>query len=145
MKLLRVTGWGIKFIEKLKPLKNPNYTFKPYITSSNINEAKVLWIRDVQKDILTSFNYQNLQHQLSSYHDDTKLLRCGERLKNADIPYESKHPVILLKNHRFTDLVIIFYHCIVEHSGTRDTLNTLHSEYWIPQGRNYVNKILRQL
>ena len=113
MKLLRVTGWGIKFIEKLKPFKNPNYTFKPYITSSNINEAKVLWIRDVQKDILTSFNYQNLQHQLSSYHDDTKLLRCGERLKNADIPYESKHPVILLKNHRFTDLVIIFYHCII--------------------------------
>ena len=149
MKLLRVTGWGIKFIEKLKPFKNPNYTFKPYITSSNINEAKVLWIRDVQKDILTSFNYQNLQHQLSLYHDDTKSLRCGERLKNADIPYESKHPVILLKN-RFTDLVIIFYHCIVKHNGTRDTLNTLRSEYWILrvlrlQGRNYVNKILRQL
>ena len=68
MRLLHVTGWVIKFIEKLKSLKNPNYTYKPYITSSNINEAKVLWIRDVQKDILISFNYQNLQHQLGLYH-----------------------------------------------------------------------------
>ena len=68
MRLLHVTGWVIKFIEKLKSLKNPNYTYKPYITSSNINEAKVLWIRDVQKDILISFNYQNLQHHLGLYH-----------------------------------------------------------------------------
>ena len=76
MKLLFVTGWVIKFAEKLKSLKNPSYTYKygvimlyisilipwykPYITTSNVNEAKVLWIRDVQKDILTSFNYQNL-------------------------------------------------------------------------------------
>ena len=78
------------------------------------------------------------------YYDDTKLLRCGGEFKNADIRYESKHPVILLKNHRFTDLVIAFYHCIVKHNGARDTLNTLRSEYWIPQGRSYVNKILRQ-
>ena len=144
MKLLRVTRWVIKFIEKLKLLKNPNHTYKPYITSSNINEAKVLWIRDVQKDILTSFNYQDLQHQLGLYYDDTKLLRCRGRLGNADMPYESKHPVILPKNHRFTDLVIAFYHCIVKHNGTRDTLNMLRSEHWIPQGRSYVNKILRQ-
>ena len=34
--------------------------YKLYITSSIINEAKVLWIRDVQKKILISFNYQNL-------------------------------------------------------------------------------------
>ena len=36
--------------------------YEPYVISSNINEAKVLWIQDVQKDILTAFNYQNLQH-----------------------------------------------------------------------------------
>ena len=36
--------------------------YEPSIISSNINEAKVLWIQDVQKDILTAFNYQNLQH-----------------------------------------------------------------------------------
>ena len=99
-----------------------------YITSSNINEAKVLRIRNVQKDILPSFNFQNLQHQLGLYYDDTKLLHCGGRLKNDDITYESKHPA----NHRFVDLVIVFYHFIVKHNGTRDTLNMLRSEYWIP-------------
>ena len=83
MKLLSLTGYVIKFIEKLKWLKNQNYTYKPYITSSNINEAKVLWIRDVQKDILTLFKYQNLQHQLGLYYGDTKLLRCGWRLASA--------------------------------------------------------------
>ena len=33
MKLLRVTGCVIKFLKKLKSLKNPNYTYKPYISS----------------------------------------------------------------------------------------------------------------
>ena len=70
------------------------------------------------------------------YNDDTKLLHCGGRLKNANVPYEPKD--------RFTDLVIVFYHCVVKHNGTRDTLSTLRSEYWIPQGRSYVNNILRQ-
>ena len=144
MKSLHVTGWVIKFVEKLKSLKNPNYTYKPFITTSSINEAKVLWIRDVQKDILLSFNYQNLLNQLGLYYDDMKLLRFGGRLKNADIPYESKHLVILPKNHRFTDLVIVFYHCLVRHNGTGDTLNMLRSEYWIPQGKSYVNEMLRQ-
>ena len=133
-------------------MKNPSYTYKhgvikfyisilipwykPCITTSNVNQAKVLWIRDVQKDILTSFNYQNLQHHLGLYNDDTKLLHCGGRLKNANIPYEPMD--------RFTYLVIVFYHCVVKHNGTRDTLNTLRSEYWIPERRSYVNKILRQ-
>ena len=70
MKLLHVTGWVIKFIEKLTSLKNSDYTYKPFFTTSNINEAKILWIRDVQKDILTSFNYQNLQNQLGLYYDE---------------------------------------------------------------------------
>ena len=57
MKLLRVTGWVIKFIEKLKSLKNPNYMYEPYIASSNINEAKVLWFRDVQNFAISSGIY----------------------------------------------------------------------------------------
>ena len=32
MKSLCVTGWVIKFIKKLKSLKNSNYMYKPYIT-----------------------------------------------------------------------------------------------------------------
>ena len=59
MKLLRVTGWVIKFIEKLKSLKNPNYMYEPYIASSNINEAKVLWFRDVQNFAISSGIFGN--------------------------------------------------------------------------------------
>ena len=66
-----------------------------------------------------------------------KLLRFGGRLKNADIAYQSKHPVILPENHRFTDFVIVFYHCLVKNNGTGDTLNTLRSQYWIRQGKSY--------
>ena len=35
---------------------------------------------------------------------------------------------------------MVFYHCIVKHIGIRDTLNTLRLEYWIPEGRSYVNQ-----
>ena len=41
MKLLRVTGWISKFVENLKSLKNPNYTYEPYITSSNYYRFKM--------------------------------------------------------------------------------------------------------
>ena len=124
-------------------------------TQSNVNNVNNINLVDRKKLVENKTNFDknfgvstviDIANYIMIYYGlyyDTKLLRCGGRLKNVEIPYESKHPVILPKNNRFTDLIIVFYHCIVQHNGTRDTLNTLCSEYWIPQGRS-VNKIIRQ-
>ncbi len=47
--------------------------------------------------------------------DDDGIWRCGGRLKNADILFSTKHPVLLTKQHTFTTLLVQAAH---QHNGT---------------------------
>ena len=77
--------------------------------------------------------------------EDTKgVWRCGGRILNADIPYSTKHPVLLPGGHYFTSLVVLRSHQHVFHNGVRETLTEVRAKYWIVRGRSVVKKILRQ-
>ena len=53
--------------------------------------------------------------------------------------------MLLPKNIWFTELVVYDCHKLVGHNKTKDTLNEIRSQYWIPQGRSLVKKINQQL
>ena len=57
--------------------------------------------------------------------------RCGGRLKNADILFSTKHPVLLTKQHTFTTLLVQAAHRRVQHNGVRETLGEVRVKYWI--------------
>ena len=62
---------------------------------------------------------------------------------NSDFPYNTKHPIILPKDHLFTGLVVRRAHHHVVHSGVKDTLTEIRSRFWIPQGRALVRSIIQ--
>ncbi|XP_031572975.1 uncharacterized protein LOC116306981 [Actinia tenebrosa] len=70
------------------------------------------------------------------------LPRVGGRLKNADIAFTAKHPIILPKKHPVIDL-IRYYHLESGHSGQEYVLSLLREHYWIIKSRVTVRKILR--
>lgn len=70
------------------------------------------------------------------------LLRVGGRLENARISQNSKHPVILPKNHHVVTLIVNHYHHISGHSGVEYTLSLIRQNYWIIKGRRTVQTIL---
>ena len=93
----------------------------------------------MQSTIVDERRYQNL----NLFRDADGLLQCRGRLENADVTDNVKYPYLLIKEHRFTELVVIYSHELVLHNGLRETLTQLRSEYWVVKAPNFIKKILR--
>ena len=77
------------------------------------------------------------------YLDEDVIWRCGGRLGNSDLPYHTKHPILLPRSHRFTLLVVRRAHERVLHSGVNNTLAEVRSHYWIPQGWLFIRGYIK--
>ena len=51
---------------------------------------------------------------------------------------------MLSHNHELTRLIVLDAHNRVKHNGKRHTLAKVRSEYWIPKGRSFVEKVLHK-
>ena len=71
-------------------------------------------------------------------------LRSGGRLANADLPYSTKYPILLPRNHPLTPLIINDAHQRVLHNGVRETLTEIRRKFWIVKGRSLVRAIIHQ-
>ena len=85
----------------------------------------------------------NLQKQLGLYIDNEGLLRCKGRIEHANVSESARRPLLLLKNDRFTHLLIEKIHKETLHSGVSQTLSYVRHKYWIPHGRAVVRSVLR--
>ena len=63
---------------------------------------------------------------------------------NADIPENTRHPVLLYGKHYLTLLIVQECHERVFHGGVKDTLTEIRARYWIIKGRSLVRKCLQQ-
>jgi len=75
---------------------------------------------------------------------DSDLIRVGGRLKNSDLPYEAKHPILLPKQSQLTILLIDDVHSLHCHPGPQTMQNIPHQDYWILSARSVIRKRLHQ-
>ncbi|XP_063972071.1 uncharacterized protein LOC135159938 [Diachasmimorpha longicaudata] len=80
---------------------------------------------------------------MSPYLDAKGLIRVGGRLRNANIKYSEKHPLILPKHHHVVDLLIRHEHLRTYHAGAQTTLYSLRRNYWILDARQRVRYLIR--
>lgn len=76
---------------------------------------------------------------------DDDIIRVGGRLKNSDIKFDQKHPIILPSEHRIAQLIIEYTHKKNFHSGPELTLALLRQEYWILGARNRIKKLPKSI
>ena len=81
---------------------------------------------------------------LCPFIGDDKILRVGGRLKNADISYDGKHPVILPGHHNVTRMLVEWTHRKNGHVGVEHVLALLHASYWIVGARRSIKSVLRR-
>ena len=165
-KLLRVTSYVLRFIHNVKRrllqkkrpgaedvqvennYKNlrvfPEDQMNGVLSVMEIDKSRTLWLKNIQKTMKQNTNYPQLKFQLRVFSDELGLLRCAGRLGNAPIPYDAKFPILLPSNDRFTDLIILDAHVLAEHSLYNNTLIQLRQKFWIPKGRQYVKKVIKQ-
>lgn len=57
------------------------------------------------------------------------ILVCHGRLENSDLEIESRFPIILPKDHKFTELVVRDCHSLVKRCKVRATLAEVRSRF----------------
>ena len=148
-RLLRVTAWIQRFLMNLRHSTQRRYDG---LTAKEIATANVWWIQHVQKHhfstvleaLLQNKKQHSLIRQLDLFLCSDGILRCGGRLRHADLPSTANHPILLPKEHPFTVLVIQDIHQKLQHVGTSHTLSHLRRKYWILRGRQAVKTVLSQ-
>ena len=137
-RLVKVTALVLRAVEKFK-VKGAGQT-KP-LSSKDLSDAERLWIKEVQKSV---FRETSLKLQLNLFLDEKGLWRCGGRLGNADLPYSTKYPILLPRDHPVTPLIVSDAHRRVLHNGLRDTLTEVRTRFWIVKGRSLVRRIIHR-
>ncbi|XP_078370370.1 uncharacterized protein LOC144654152 [Oculina patagonica] len=148
-KTLRVTALVIHFTRKLREKTKSNT-----ITAIDMKHARNALLQSVQQfyygEILSKIKDKGkgkrpaIIHQLGLYLDDDVLLRCRGRLQYAQLPHNTKFPILIPKESHLSTLIVRATHSIVLHGGVRETLTELRQSYWIPKGRQLVKREIRK-
>lgn len=78
--------------------------------------------------------------KLTPFLDDDHLLRVDGRLGYAEIPYNEKHPLMLPKSARLTELLIDSNHRKNEHPRLQTVQYLLRQNYWIISSRSVIKQ-----
>ena len=71
-------------------------------------------------------------------------MECGDVVDNADVHYNTKHPILLLTHHHLTTSIARRAHERVLHNGVKETLNEIRVKYWIIKGWSFVKKLIHR-
>ena len=71
------------------------------------------------------------------------IMRMGRRLAFSDLAQEQKNPIILVKEHFFTKMIVLDYRERHHHTGVDQTHFGLRERFWILQSRQLIRKLLR--
>lgn len=72
---------------------------------------------------------------LAPFLDSDGLIRVGGRIKMAELPYDTCHPVIVPPYSRLSKALILETHRKTSHGGTQLMIQYIRAMYWIPRIR----------
>ena len=142
MKLFRITAYVIRFISNIKAKINGKaLCLSKYVISRELIDARLIWIKENQSTLDVKY-YDDSKVNLNLKKDEFGVVRSFSRLKHADMPFDTKAPILINTKHKLAELIVYYFHSKVLHRGIKQTLTEIRVSYWIPRGRSYVKKLL---
>ena len=149
-KLLRVTAYVLRFITLLKNKIKAKHESTALdanhkeLLADSIVRAETFWVKNAQQCLTSEDRFQTLKSQFGLFQDEDGVWRCGGRLANATISFQTKHPILLPTNHHITTLIARRAHQRVLHNGVKEILNEIRAKFWIVKGRSFVKKLIHR-
>lgn len=140
-RLFQVTAYVLRFIKLLKQ-KSERANVSRRVTPNELQQAETYWLKESQTTHESTSKFKTWQRQFGLFRDEFGVWRCGVRLNKADLPFETKHPVLLNSQHHLTTLIVRDAHARTQHNGVCETLTELRAKYWIVLGRSSVRRLL---
>ncbi|XP_022335109.2 uncharacterized protein LOC111131734 [Crassostrea virginica] len=125
---------------RVKEIKNPREI--PNLNSDTLKRAEEALVAYVQrqhyanelKDLSAENGHVKRSSQLSRLdpiiHDG--ILKVGGRLEKLDVPFVSKHQMIIPKNSVLARMIAVDAHRSTGHLGKNSTLAVIREKFWIP-------------
>ncbi len=83
-------------------------------------------------------------HDLRPMLDEEGLLRANGRLRDAKfMSFDVRHPILIPKDHPWTQLIVRAAHEEVLHAGVQHTQTQLLRRYWVVKGTSTIKTTLR--
>ena len=126
LKLFRITAFMLRFVNNLRSRSRQQEQNVGSLTSPEILKTEHVWLQKVQQQfIVVDPRFKMLQKPPGQFHDESKIFYCKGRISIANLPYVTKFPAILPKDHHLTSLIIHQSHERVMHNSVKDTLCSL--------------------
>lgn len=146
-RLIRVTAYVLRFIRRLrargrKESAEEEKALEPEdgpLSPEELNRAETHWLKESQKtlkDRLSKGEFRNL----SPYVDQEGVLRVGGRADKALVSYETRHPVLLPRDHRISRLIVQHAHQF-GHPGVAATVAKTRTKYWIVRAHDLAKSV----
>ncbi|XP_030760561.1 uncharacterized protein LOC115885714 [Sitophilus oryzae] len=143
----RVLVYISRFVHNLR---HPKDKLCGYITTNELHSSLMLLIRNVQAQsfdheiycIQSGKTLSKSMRKLSLFLDSSGVLRVGGRLGNSGFNFSQKHPVLLPRQHRLTELIIEQYHKQYLHVGLQTLQFLLSQNFWILSARRAIYKVI---
>lgn len=149
-KLMGVTAWIRRFIRNCRTSK-PQRILDPVLSTAEREGALTCLVKAVQlqhfKGELESILHGRLKlkgaiSRLNPFVDVQGLLRVGGRLRNANLPYSARHPLLLPRGGALVELLVRDCHLKNAHAGCNALMATLHREFWILSARRIIRNVV---
>lgn len=117
------------------------------LSEVELYNAQTILIRDMQRDVF-SRELENLRNhlpcskpirKLAPFLDTHGVIRVGGRLRHSELDLDAKHPMLLPRAHRLTELIIRDVHAKNLHPGPRTLHYLLSQRFWILSPRRAIN------
>ena len=149
VKLIRVLSFVHRFVYNCR---RPTERRLGPLTTQEINHSETFIVKEVQRQEFRdelkqlSVNKNVLEKSkvkcLNPFLDKEGVIRVNGRLKNANINFNCKFPIILPKSHQLTKLIIDSYHKRYFHLGPTALLHYVRQRYWPVQGKATCRKVV---
>ena len=95
-----------------------------------MNNFKNLWSQISQEGLIISGKFENFKNSLRLKEDEVGHCQYTARFSQiSSMPYETRNPIILNRNHLLTKLIVEDCHHRIKHNGERHTLSEVGKEY----------------
>ncbi|XP_055700149.1 uncharacterized protein LOC129799885 [Phlebotomus papatasi] len=151
MTLIRVVAFVLRFSDNCR--KKINERNLKFLSVHEQNRARDCIIKNLQRKHFPEeykcceknnpVSKSSKLSKLVPFIDDNGVMRVKGRLENADLSYETRHPIILPAKDKFVKDLVVFIHEMHLHSGVYLLQSILRAKYWIVGMKSLVKSVVK--
>ncbi|XP_068734462.1 uncharacterized protein [Montipora capricornis] len=130
---MRIGAW---ISRSLRNCCRPSNTIRGPMTTAELAEHELFWIKRTQKEGMSNTNFIADQGQLNLQQNKHGLLECRGRV-------QGDYPMYLPDSDLFTAKMVQHAHGTTLHGGVSLTMTKVREKFWVPRLRKLVKKTVK--